>query len=122
MEKKDKFHAAMGKLADSIGARDAGWDKVAISNNASVIVKRLSSDFELATTENLVEEFAAERFVMLPSVKMGNDRYMVMSYAAEADNVRKLLDDRIARYKRGEITSVFGSDVAVSYPHATMER
>lgn len=122
MEKKDKFYTAMGKLADSIGSRDAGWDKVAISNNASVIVKRLSSDFELATTENLVKEFAAERFVMLPSVKMGDKRYMVMSYAGEADNVRKLLDDRIARYKRGEITSVFGSDVGVSYPRATMER
>lgn len=115
MDKKDIFRNAMDNLSNAIGARADGWDKVPISNIDSVIIKPFTNDFELKAVELLVREFAADRLAVLPSVTMGNTRYMVMAYAGEADRVRKSLADRVAKYNRGESRSIFGVDGGAVY-------
>ena len=113
---KNNFEAAMKKLALSIGAADAGWTKVAISNTDSVIIKPFSGEFELTATQNLIEQYAADRLVMLPPVKQNGVTYMVLTYPGTQAAVKKLLANRVAQYTGGAISSVFGTDSEIAMP------
>lgn len=113
---KNNFDAAMQKLALSIGSTDAGWAKAAISNTDSVIVKPFDGKFELVATQNLIKQYAADRLVMLPPVKQNGVTYMVLTYPGTKEKIKRLLDDRMAQYTSGEISSVFGTDSEIAMP------
>lgn len=113
---KNNFDAAMQKLALSIGSTDAGWAKAAISNTDNVIVKPFTGKFELVATQNLIKQYAADRLVMLPPVKQNGVTYMVLTYPGTKAKIKRLLDDRMAQYTSGEISSVFGTDSEIAMP------
>ena len=113
---KNNFDAAMQKLALSIGSTDAGWAKAAISNTDNVIVKPFDGKFELVATQNLIKQYAADRLVMLPPVKQNGVTYMVLTYPGTKEKIKRLLDDRMAQYTSGEISSVFGTDSEIAMP------
>ena len=113
---KNNFDAAMQKLALSIGSTDAGWAKAAISNTDSVIVKPFDGKFELVATQNLIKQYAADRLVMLSPVKQNGVTYMVLTYPGTKEKIKRLLDDRMAQYTSGEISSVFGTDSEIAMP------